>query len=233
MVLMSHRPSDPPSIPGEPSRAALLEEIARLSRHTARLELLIESANLAWWDQDIPARRVERSRTWAEMLGYGEGEIGTELAEWKERIHPEDVPAMEEASARCRSGELACYNLEHRLRTKSGEWVWVQNWGRIVERDAEGNPLRAVGFHQDITARKKAELEREQLIHRLEKALGELKVLRGIIPICSCCKKVRDDRGAWRQVEAYLQEHSEAAFSHGMCPECVERSYQAFYEERD
>jgi PAS domain S-box-containing protein len=230
---MPHSPSETPSTPGEPSRAALLEEIARLSRLNARLELLIESANLAWWDQDIPARRVVRSRAWAEMLGYGEDEIGPDLTEWKDRIHPEDVRVMEEASARCRSGELPCYNLEHRLRAKSGEWIWIQNWGRIVERDAEGNPLRALGFHLDITARKRAELEREELIGRLEKALSDLKVLRGIIPICSCCKKIRDDRGAWRQVEAYLQEHSEAAFSHGLCPECVERSYQAFYDERD
>lgn len=230
---MPSSPSVPLPGPGEPSRTALLEEIARLARLNTRLELLIESANLAWWDQDIPARRVARGPGWAAMLGYGEDEIGPDLAEWKDRIHPDDVPAMEEASARCRSGELPFYSLEHRLRAKSGEWIWVQNWGRIVERDAEGNPLRAMGFHLDITARKRAELEREELIGRLEKAMSELKVLRGIIPICSCCKKIRDDRGAWRQVEAYLQEHSEAAFSHGMCPECVERSYQAFYDERD
>ncbi|NTW49571.1 MAG: hypothetical protein HGB19_07585 [Chlorobiales bacterium] len=59
----------------------------------------------------------------------------------------------------------------------------------------------------------------------LEKALNDVKVLSGLLPICSACKKVRDDGGYWHQVEAYVQQHSEAQFSHGICPECVEKLY--------
>jgi CheY-like chemotaxis protein len=73
--------------------------------------------------------------------------------------------------------------------------------------------------------RHKAEEERERLIHELEDALAEIKTLRGILPICSSCKKIRDDEGYWNQLEAYIQEHSEAVFSHGLCPECGKKLY--------
>jgi PleD family two-component response regulator len=59
----------------------------------------------------------------------------------------------------------------------------------------------------------------------LEKALAEIKTLRGIIPICANCKKIRDDEGAWKQIESYIQSHSEASFSHGICPDCIRKLY--------
>lgn len=62
-------------------------------------------------------------------------------------------------------------------------------------------------------------------IEELHRALGEIKTLRGIVPICAGCKKIRDDQGYWKQVEVYLQEHTEAEFSHGLCPDCKKRLY--------
>ncbi len=59
----------------------------------------------------------------------------------------------------------------------------------------------------------------------LQKALDEIKTLKGIIPICSGCKKIRDDSGYWNRIESYIQKHSEAEFSHGMCPECLDEHY--------
>ena len=64
-------------------------------------------------------------------------------------------------------------------------------------------------------------IERQKLLLQLEKTMRELKALKGILPICSFCKKIRDDKGYWNQIEAYISEHSEAEFSHGMCPECA------------
>ena len=62
----------------------------------------------------------------------------------------------------------------------------------------------------------------EERAQKLEKAYKELKILRGIIPICSACKKIRNDEGYWEQVDSFITEHSEAMFTHGMCPECSE-----------
>jgi hypothetical protein len=69
------------------------------------------------------------------------------------------------------------------------------------------------------------EKEREKLIEQLNKTLAEIKVLKGIIPICASCKKVRTDQGFWQQVEVYIRDHSEAKFSHGICPDCAEKLY--------
>ncbi len=77
----------------------------------------------------------------------------------------------------------------------------------------------------DITKRKEIEADREKLIIKLQDALKKIKTLRGIIPICAACKKIRDDKGYWNQIEIYLREHSEADFSHGICPECVKKLY--------
>lgn len=73
--------------------------------------------------------------------------------------------------------------------------------------------------------------EREELIQRLQVALAEVKTLSGIIPICAGCKKIRDDKGFWNQVEAYIQTHSLATFSHGLCPECTTRLYPEIAED--
>jgi len=75
-------------------------------------------------------------------------------------------------------------------------------------------------LQSEITERIHAEGEKEKLIKKLQKALEEIKTLQGIIPICSYCKKIRDDKGAWDIIEAYICKHSEAQFSHGICPEC-------------
>ena len=68
--------------------------------------------------------------------------------------------------------------------------------------------------------------ERKQL-------LDEIKVLQGIIPICSHCKKIRDDKGYWKEVESYISDHSDASFTHGICPECIKELYPKIYEVRE
>jgi len=86
---------------------------------------------------------------------------------------------------------------------------------------------------QDITDRKSYEKEREKLISELTLALSEVKKLSGLLPICSHCKKIRDDKGYWTQIESYIHEHSEAEFSHGICQECAKKYYpdMDIYEE--
>lgn len=79
----------------------------------------------------------------------------------------------------------------------------------------------------------RAEQERERLIRELEEANAKIKTLRGILPICGYCKKIRDDQGYWDEVEVYVRNHSEAEFSHSLCPECYEREIRALRRKRD
>jgi len=81
--------------------------------------------------------------------------------------------------------------------------------------------------------RKYLELERNKLIHDLEEALANVKTLSGLIPICANCKKIRDDEGYWNQVEVYIQNHSEAEFSHSLCPDCLKKLYPDFIDNED
>ncbi len=73
--------------------------------------------------------------------------------------------------------------------------------------------------------RKRVEEEKEKLLHELEEALKNIKILRGLLPICSSCKKIRDDRGYWLQLEEYIQSHSDAEFTHSICPDCKKKLY--------
>lgn len=83
----------------------------------------------------------------------------------------------------------------------------------------------------DITDRKRLENERARIIADLKESLRKVKLLSGLIPICAACKKVRDDRGYWSQVESYIAKRSEAMFSHGICPDCVKMLYPEVYPE--
>ena len=83
-----------------------------------------------------------------------------------------------------------------------------------------------IGMHR-LRAREK---ERENLILELTEALSEVKKLSGMLPICASCKKIRDDKGYWNQIESYIGDHSEAEFSHGICPDCAKKLYPEFYK---
>lgn len=76
--------------------------------------------------------------------------------------------------------------------------------------------------------RKQAEVERERLIQELKEALAQVKTLRGLLPICSGCKKIRDDQGYWNQIETFIVNHSDAQFSHGICPDCAKKYFPDF-----
>jgi hypothetical protein len=76
------------------------------------------------------------------------------------------------------------------------------------------------------------EEEREKLIAELQEAVNNIKTLSGMLPICASCKKIRDDKGYWTQIEAYVSEHSEAEFSHGICPDCAKKLYPEYSLER-
>ena len=101
--------------------------------------------------------------------------------------------------------------------------IVASRWG--VRRNIKGDLLGFLEINRDITERKKLLEEREQLIYDLQKALANVKMLSGLIPICASCKMIRDDKGYWNQIESYIKDHSEANFSHGICPECAKKLY--------
>jgi hypothetical protein len=73
-------------------------------------------------------------------------------------------------------------------------------------------------------------VERDQLIEDLQRSAANVRALSGLLPICAGCKQIRDDKGYWSQVECYVQEHSEATFTHGLCPDCIKKYYPELNE---
>ena len=96
--------------------------------------------------------------------------------------------------------------------------------------DDRGEVIGTVHVARDITKDKLVEAEKEKLIIKLQTALKEVKTLRGILPICSFCKKIKDEQGVWKAIDSYIYQHSEADISHAVCPECMEENYPEEYK---
>jgi len=98
--------------------------------------------------------------------------------------------------------------------------------------DAQGKLAGRMLHLRDITRRRQAEQDKERLIRELQQALADVKTLHGLLPICASCKKIRNDQGYWQNLEGYISEHSEAEFSHGLCPDCLRRLYPDLAKDR-
>ncbi|RLM59338.1 PAS domain S-box protein [Halobellus sp. Atlit-31R] len=133
------------------------EQEQTLGELSERLRLAIDGANLGVWDWDMTTDDVEFNDHWATMLDYDPAAIDSRLDEWERRVHPDDMEVVEAALEAHIDGETEFYESEHRLRTADDEWKWIRDIGKIFERDADGNPVRAVGIHVDIDDRKRAE----------------------------------------------------------------------------
>ncbi len=120
-------------------------------------------------------------------------------------------------------------HLEFMIRNKSGELRWIEHVCQPVFSPS-GEFMGRRGSNTDITQRKQAEQTREDLITELEDALEKVKTLKGMLPICCSCKKIRDDEGYWNQIETYMSQHSEVEFSHSICPDCAKKLYPQYYK---
>jgi diguanylate cyclase (GGDEF)-like protein/PAS domain S-box-containing protein len=122
-----------------------------------RLELALEGSNASLWDTDLRTGKVYLSEGWAELAGRPRAPTATTVEALMQRVHPQDLPRIVRVSMEAVKGERSDYTEEHRYRTESGEWKWVQSRGKVSEREEGGRALRMTGINIDITARKRAE----------------------------------------------------------------------------
>lgn len=142
---------------------------------------------------------------------------------------------MKEGTAVSRSEKTTCdahpRDNEVSEEPRKLQKIWLKDIANIEWHPLDGIFL-SQGFLTDVTKEMEAEDERERLLKELQEALEKVKVLSGLIPICANCKQIRDDKGYWNQIEAYISKHSDAQFSHGICPECAKRLYPEYYDKR-
>ena len=160
------------------------------------------------------------NNTWTNKLGYSKEESAD--MNFCDIFHPKHSAMSFEIIDRVKAKETV-NNFETVFLTKNGREINILL--NISGQFKNGEFVCARGMGHDITERKQAENEREQLINKLQVALAEVKVLSGMLPICASCKKIRDDSGYWNQIEIYLKNHSDAEFTHSICPECRHKLY--------
>jgi len=173
---------------------------------------------------DTKGRFRKLSRTWETTFGYTIKEL--KQIPILDLVHPDDVEGVVQARVGL-SKQQPVLNLVNRYRCKDGSYRWLE-WRSIA-----GPRGLIYCVARDITDRKQAEAERDRLIRSLSEAVANVKTLRGFIPICAWCKKIRDDGGFWHAVEVYVRDHSEAQFSHGMCPACETRLQSEWAGDED
>jgi len=200
----------------------LSEEKLREERDRAQGYLDVAGVMLLVIGPDQKVRLINKKG--CEVLGYDEKEIIGK--NWFGHFLPERVREnVKVIFSKIISGETGSFGyVENVILTKRGEERMVA-WHNTVFRNEAGNIVSTLSSGEDITERRRAEEEREKIVHELKESMGKVKLLSGFIPICASCKKIRDDKGFWEQVEVYIRDHSEAEFSHGICPECFKKLY--------
>lgn len=159
-------------------------------------------------------RFTKLNPAWEKTLGFSREEL--QSRPMFDFVHPDDQQRTLDQNLKVRNGEQAL-GFENRYRCKDGSYRWLL-WNATA--DLEHELIYSVA--RDITRRKLAEQDREKLLRELQAALAEVKELQTILPICSYCKNIRDDENYWQTVETYISHHTNAKFSHGICPACYE-----------
>lgn len=138
---------------------------SKLRESEQRMRLAIEGADLGTWDWCLSNDEVIFNHRFASLLGYRLDELEPTVKTWKNAIHPDDWPNVKEVLNRHLENPDYVYETEHRIRKKSGEWLWILDRGAVIERDADGKPLRMCGTHLDISKSKEATIQLQQFKH--------------------------------------------------------------------
>lgn len=212
------------------SRRELLDELRFLRGRVVELQLpdadpgaqrvreLLDQIPAIVWATDLDLRLTWWRGGGINVLGLdAEAQLGVSVYDFFGTTHPEH-PAVHAHRAAVQ-GEPRDYDLRVEV---DGRERWLR--AHIEPLRGPGDVIRgAIGAALDITERVRAEAERERLILELQRAAERVKTLSGLIPICSHCKSMRDDKGYWQQVDAFVRDHSDAELSHGICPDCMKK----------
>ncbi|HPB68473.1 MAG TPA: PAS domain S-box protein [Candidatus Omnitrophota bacterium] len=184
--------------------------------------LLVEESRDGIVILDQNAKVYDANSRFADMLGYSREDVYHLHAwDWDAVHNKEHILEMAQRV------DATGVHFETRHRRKDG---------RIIDEELSNNGAVYRGqklifcICRDISGKKQAAKEREELIKKLQESLAEIKNLRGILPLCCFCKKVRDDKGYWEQVDVYIRKHSDVDISHSICPDCFKKYYPEEYK---
>ncbi len=193
-----------------------IEKQIEIERHFS--EALINSLPGVMYVFDRLGHYKRWNKNFETVTGYSSNQIKT--------MNPLDFITTEDKTRTRKTIEKVFYEgngtIEAGYSTISGQIIpYLFTGYKFVQNNMD----YLVGVGLDISDRIKTEKEKENLIDKLQETLSQVKQLSGFLPICASCKNIRDDKGYWNQIESYIKEHSEAEFSHSICPDCAKKLY--------
>lgn len=198
-----------------------MAQLRQNAAELAQLAAIVESSDDAIIGNSLDGTVTSWNAGAERLYGYSAAEaVGQSMDMLMPAGTQKDLPELLERVAR---GDRIRH-FETERQTRDGRTISVSLTISPL-RDPGGSIIGTSTIARDISERKQAEAERERLLQELQTALANVKTLRGLLPICANCKKIRDDKGYWNQIEYYIRERSEADFTHGICPDCAQRLY--------
>ncbi|MDE2429765.1 MAG: diguanylate cyclase [Burkholderiales bacterium] len=177
-----------------------LHDAEVINRHyetsMARMALAIEGSGTGIWDRNIVTGEIHYSPGWKAILGYADHEISHRIEDSYTRLHPDDLPYVQQTIKAHFEGKTSQYAVEHRVRCKDGSYKWISSRGRVVSRDADGNPLRMIGTTTDISAMR-------ALSEQLQQSVDLVTSLTNEVPGLAYQYQVRADG---QELFSYLSE---------------------------
>lgn len=176
---------------------------------------IVDQAPILIWRSDKTGACNYFNERWLNFTGRSfEQEKGDG---WSKGVHPDDLEQCLKTYLEAFS-KREKFQMQYRLRRRDEVYRWVSDCG-VPFTDENEEFSGYIGSCIDVT-------DSVEFAVFMKKAQEkELKTLRGLLPICASCKKIRDDRGYWNRIEVYIREHSEADFSHGICPDCAKKLF--------
>jgi two-component system cell cycle sensor histidine kinase/response regulator CckA len=209
-----------PAIERELDAAQTRRARARAEDAMQFLAAIVESTEDAIYGKDLNGSIISWNKAAERIFGYTAEEI---IGHSVSILYPIDRrDELGDVMERIKRGQRVGLYETVRLR-KDGRFIPVSVTVSPV-KNTRGKVVGGSAISRDITLRKNDEAERFKLIEELTESLKQVKTLSGLLPICASCKRIRDDQGYWQQVEIYITDHTHADFTHGICPDCLERS---------
>jgi PAS domain S-box-containing protein len=203
----------------------------RIREGEARLGRVLDGSMEGFFDLDLATGASTLSDRVARMLGLEPRDLPPSLDGWFSVVHPEDLPGFKEEVGAVLAGERRAFDHDIRAQAKDGSWRWLRVRARVTG-GASGEGLHYSGTLTDVSDQRRAQeqlweafRDNEALVQQVQEALDNVKTLSGLLPICVHCHKVRNDQGYWDRIEQYITERTDAAFSHGLCPDCFQKHY--------
>ena len=235
----------------EKSREQLLSELKSLKKKLAEIEafkkdqehieqelqnsrevldmLINNIPNQVFW-KDRNLIYLGCNKAFAKVTGMNTPSEVTGLTDYDFQRDPAHADSYREWDKKIMDSGEPVLHIEEKFHNSDGSEGTVLT-SKVPLKGPDGEVFGLLGICTNITERKKMELENESLIRELKEAIGEVKTLGSLLPICAKCKKVRDDKGYWNQIELYIREHSETEISHSICPDCAKMLYPDFVND--